>query len=438
MQLHRSFVFLLGFVLTVACGGGGHSAPVTPSGPGASAPSVAPSAKGSGSSVPAAASATIAIGPGYSDVGPHQLVRTSANVLYAIAPTCSQYPACPGGTLPAYMATNPGTPSGFVQVDAADAPQPQSANDAIGSSAIAIDSNDLIWVAWTQRVNNGSAFITTFNTHSNTWGTPAQLEITNFQFGQGDEGIALALDASGTPHVVWDFTDSTGVTHLHYAHGLSGGGFTTPLQVDDYPLAAMHGVIHPAVAFAPDGSFVAAWLDGFGPYLPNGTIHVRTRDPAGNWGSSSEIPDVAMTTIDNGPSILITGDGVRHVAFVNGSDTIRYWYGPDGINWHGDQQPATQQSHDPSLGPDGAGGIYIYGHGTPEPNIYGTGVNLYRFHKSAGATSWSPFTLWVSGTYDCSVSTRWAQFFQSFPATTDALYWNPNGGMASALFVGEN
>ncbi len=355
--------------------------------------------------------------------------------MYVIAPTCSAPVFCYGNALAAYEAKGPGIPAGFTQVDAADAPRASSASDAIGQSAIAIDGNDLIWVAWVDLANGGGVFVATFDTHANQWSSPTLLQLENYQFAQGGEGVSLALDAAGLPHIAWNFRDSADYVHVVYAHGLSGGGFTAPLQLDDYTLAAGHGALHPAIAFAPDGSLVVAWLDGFGSYDSNGTIHVRTRDPSGTWSASVEIPDQAETTVDNGPSLMVTSDGVRHVAFVNYTDTARYWYSADGITWHGDQQPPAQQTHDPSLGPDGSGGLYMYGHGTPEPTIEGTGLNLYRFHKPAGATAWGPFTQYVTGDYDCSISTRWAQFFQNYPATPDAVYWSPVAPDALYLWV---
>jgi hypothetical protein len=50
------------------------------------------------------------------------------------------------------------------------------------------------------------------------------------------------------------------------------------------------------------------------------------------------------------------------------------WIGasPSG---RGDRQPAHQVTHNPALGPDGAGGVYLYGHGTPQPGLGGHGDN---------------------------------------------------------------
>src|SRR5690348_4604989 len=72
--------------------------------------------------VAAAGGHNIPVGPGFTDVSPHQLVRTSANVLYAVAPTCDSYPTCPSNTLRVYRADQPGTPISFTEQDAPHRP----------------------------------------------------------------------------------------------------------------------------------------------------------------------------------------------------------------------------------------------------------------------------------------------------------------------------
>jgi hypothetical protein len=358
----------------------------------------------------------ILIGPGFSDVSPHQLVRTSGGMLYAVVPTCNGYPTCPGNVLVAYGANQNGTPTSFSALDTAHQP-----TGGIGSSAIAIDGADQIHVLWNDR--SGNVRYAAFDTATNTWGAATTLGATNWtSFGQGNEGVALAVDASGAPHAAWNAAGVDGRLHIQYANRVTGV-WSAPAQVDDVPLANNHHAWHPTLAFGPDGRLWLAWLDGSFNYIPDGFIHVRVRDTAGNWAASSAIDDGAMTTIDNGPSLLITGDGVAHITFLNVRDEIRYWYNL-GAGWQGDRQPPLQVTHDPSLGPDGQGGVYIYGHGTPHGSMDGHGDNLYRFQRSLASGSWSNWTVYVSGAFDSSVGVRWAQFFNYFPEKVDILYWS--------------
>ncbi len=376
--------------------------------------------------VAAAGGHNIPVGPGFTDVSPHQLVRTSANVLYAVAPTCDSYPTCPSNTLRVYRADQPGTPISFTEQDAPHRP------GGVGSAAIAIDGADTIHVLWNDRT--GRVNYRTFSTTSNLWSATTVVAATNWtDFGQGDEGVALAIDSNGMPHAVWSAKGGDAALHVFY--GNKGGSWSAQ-QVDDLPLSANRRAMHPTVAFKANNDLVVAWLDGTFNYTPDGIIRLRTRSSFGNWAPTETIadPDGAMTTIDNGPSLLITPDGTLHLTFVaaNPPDQIRYWYNSGG-GWLGDQQPPAQVTHDPSLGPDGNGGVSIYGHGTPAPTYQDHGDNLYSFHKAAGGT-WEPWTLYATGSFDSSISTRWAQFFQSFPQTLDLAYWAD--AYPNSLFIG--
>ena len=369
------------------------------------------------------AAAVVSVGPGYSDVSPHEVVRTSGDVLYAAVPTCATPNPCNGNALIMYAAAGSGVPASFGALDTAHEPAAVNSSDAIGTSSIAIDGNDLIWVAWIERTNGGSVKVATFSTSTNTWSSPSFTAATNItSFVAGSEGVSLALDANGAPHIAYAAAGASGQTHIMYANRVSGS-WSAPVSVNDETIASGTNAMHPTLAFAQDGSLLFAWLDGGAEYTA-GTIHTRVRSSSGSFSASTLISGQALSSVDDGPSLLVTPDGTRHLTFVDPNVTVKYWYGPDGVTWHGDRQPPSQQTHDPSLGPDGASGVYIYGHGTPQGAIDGTGVNVYRFHLAAGNTGWSPFALYASGTYDCSVSTRWSQFFMRFPAEVDTIFWN--------------
>ena len=373
------------------------------------------------------------IGFGFSDSSPHQVVRSSANRLYVSVPSCEDYPNCSGNVLAMYAARQPGIAHQFDELDAAHRPRARGQRDSIGSSALAIDGSGRIDVAYITR--NEGAYFTTFDVPSGRWGRAERLGRTDSGLTtQGREGIALAVDAAGNPHVAWTFLASQ-TKHIAYAWR-SSGGWSHSSQIDDSRLGPGQGALHPTLAFAPNGTLLASWLVGnerAAYNFPDGRIAVRTRNPGGSWSPSVEIPEriappnpgYAATTIDQGPSLLVTADGVAHLTFIDVEDAIRYWYSPDYRIWHGARQPNRQLTHDPVLGPDGNGGIFIYGHGTPAGDKNGHGNSLYRMQLAAGATAWSPFNRIVSDpNVDCSVSTRWSQFFHFFPKQIDYTYWN--------------
>jgi hypothetical protein len=370
------------------------------------------------------ASHSILVGPGFTDVSPHQLVRTSGDVLYVVLPTCDSYPSCPSNTLRVYRANQTGVPSGFTEQDSAHRPS------GIGSSAVAIDGADLVHVAWNDR--GGSLNYRTFHTTTGLWGTTTVLGPTGWTtFGQGDEGVALALDASGVPHVAYTRMVSN-VRRVSYTNRI-GGAWSTPAQVDDAPIGNNQGAWHPTLAFYPNGNLLLAWYVGSFNYTPDGTIYFRTRSQSsGTWGTRTTISgDTLMSTIDNGPSLLITPDGTAHVTFLNAGtasgggsangDFVHAYYNSES-GWVANHPGGgTQITHNPSLGPGPNGTVRIYGHGWQGGSIDGHGDDLYYFE--GGTSGWGPWTIYASGEFDSSVSTRWAQFFHVFPGTLDIAYW---------------
>lgn len=92
------------------------------------------------------------------------------------------------------------------------------------------------------------------------------------------------------------------------------------------------------------------------------------------------------------------------------------------------------------LGPDGAGGLYIYGHDTPQGDLRGLGNGKLRFHKPAGATAWSSYELIRDGLIDDASTVRWSQFFHYHPEGVDFTWWNhsinTNDGSGYYLEVG--
>lgn len=383
---------------------------------------------------PPPASHAISVGPGFTDVSPHQLVRTSADILYTVAPTCDAYPNCPGNTLRVFRADQPGAPTSFTEQDAAHRPA------GIGSAAIALDGADTIHAVWNDRT--GTLRYRTFSTATNLWSGTTDLAATNWtDFGQGDEGVALALDSTGTPHALWSAKDGAGILHLWYANRATGWAAE---QVDDVPLTGNRRALHPTVAFKPNDDLVIAWLEGTFNYTPDGVIRVRTRTSAAGWGATETIADTAMTTIDNGPSLLVTPDGTTHLTFLNAGtaadgasttgDFIHYYYNT-GARWVANHPGGgTQITHDPSLGPGPGGGVRIYGHGWQGGRIDGHGSDLDYFEGAGGGGAWGAWTLYAVGSYDSSVSTRWAQFFHPFPQTLDIAFWSDV--YPSTLFVG--
>ncbi len=364
----------------------------------------------------------IAVGPGFTDVSPRQLARSLAGTLYIVIPTCDRFPDCPGARLRAYRGTEAPGAKGYLLLDPQHAP-----GDGAGSTAIAQDADGRIRVLWNTR--DGRARTATIDTATDRWSDVTDLEPTDWtDFGQGDQGVALAVDAAGRSHAVWN-RRIEGHLRIRYAmldRAMPDGAaaWSAPVTIDDVAPGDRRNAWHPTLAFAPDGSLWLSWLEGSTNYVGDGIIRVRMRAPDGGWAPSEAIPDAAMTAIDNGPSMLVTGDGVAHLSFVDTGNIVKYWY-HDAAGWHGDRQPPSTRTHNPALGPDGEGGVRLYAHGTvPEGDLAGHGDDLFVMRLAAGRDAWGRWTRIAKGSLDCSVAVRWAQFHEPWPGLLDWAFWN--------------
>jgi len=381
---------------------------------------------------PAFGTNTAPVGAGYTDVSPHQIVRDSNNYLYVVAPNGTKFKGNTAAQLLVWKGNQNGAPTSYTVQDQIHSPGfPKtgiSITPGITTSASAIDGSDVIHSVWIDGQGNtlgtpGSFYYAQLNTVTGKWGAATKIANTNWTgYVPGDEGVALELDSLGNPHVFWTVKIGTQL-RVYYANRI-GGTWSTPFLADD---ATTVNAWHPTMAFAPNGDLLLAYIDGVGNYSHDGTVRTRVRHSTGIWDASLSIPvSQVYTGIDNGPSLLITPDGIQHITFCGNLNDIEYWYN-SGAGWTGDQQPHNngqpQITHDPALGPDGAGGLYIYGHGTPA-GVRGNGANKYRFQKVAGETSWGPWTLVVTNSMiDDSTSTRWSQFHFNYPTTVDFTYW---------------
>ncbi|MBK7974220.1 MAG: hypothetical protein IPK07_13385 [Deltaproteobacteria bacterium] len=366
----------------------------------------------------------ITVGPGFSDVGPHQVVRTSAGLLYTVTATCKFFPTCGStNTILVHKADQIGTPTAFTAVgNSADV------GVQIGAVAIAIDGQDRIHALWTQR--DGFVRYGIFDTATDSWGSIEAVDSTNWtDFSQGDQGVALALDANATPYAAWSYRPAQGsplALRTRFARRLQGG-WENPIDVADVvdcePATADCGAWHPTIAFRPNGDLFLAWETSSFHYERDGWIRTRMRTAAGNWLPSARIEEHSLGGLDDGPAMIVTGDGVAHITFVNFDYIARYYY-HDGLGWKGDRQPSPMATHDPGIGPDGAGGVKIYAHGPPPPSDpAGEGVDIFSIHRPRGGAWDESWTLYVAGHYDSSISTRWSQFFHAEPWNLDLVYW---------------
>jgi len=250
--------------------------------------------------------------------------------------------------------------------------------------------------------------------------------------------VALALDASGTPHVL--YLKGSGANRRVYHRSRGSGGWSAATQVDDgVAYSGNQKAWHPNLAFDSAGRLVAVWQRGSFSGDNDGTIYSRVRAANGVWGNTINVSgnNAARVAIDQSTSLLVTPDNRYHLTWIAATnDNIRYQYSDDnGQTWNSNTPGGgSEATHNPSLG-YAAGKLRIYGHGTPNPPPDGHGDNLYYFEGSGGPAAWGGWTQFVtSPNYDSSVNVRWSQFFFSFPNTIDLAYWND--GYPNVLYAG--
>lgn len=371
----------------------------------------------------------VSFGAGYTDGTPKQLVRTTGNTLYLVVSNCDAYPCDNASqTLRVLKANTTGVPTASTRQD--------SVHEPAGAAgwAIAIDGSNVIHIAYTIRTTNGGNLTdlkyTTFDTATDTWGTPVTVDTgLSFSAGQGDESVTLALDSSGVPHVVYLKTDGTRrrVTYRNR----SGGTWSSATTVDDQSFGANEKCWHPNLVFDSSGRGLVLWHIGAFNDDQTGKFYSRVRSAAGAFGTTVQIATSLHVGIDQCASAYVSASGRYHVAAilpeqpVLSAAYIRHWYSDNqGASWTA-AHPSNQATHNPILGPGPAGTIRIYGHGTPDSGNHGQ--NIYEMQSSDDGATWGTWTQIVTGTnYDSSVNTRWSQFFHSWASTLDIAYWNDN------------
>jgi hypothetical protein len=380
-------------------------------------------------------STNVQVGSGYSDVQ-KQVVRTSGNRVYIVATNCDAYP-CTSLTqrVSVWRADQIGIPSAFTKQDSANEPS------GAGACAVAVDSSDNLHIIWHDRNSSDAIRYAVFNTSTNLWGTAEAVDsdlATPPDSGQGDMLLAISLDASNVPHVV--YLESDGTRRRAAYRNRVGGTWSTTFYYDDNTYSGNFRAWQPNIIHDQNERVVVAWIVGTFNDTADGTVYVRTRETNGTWNAGVQVSATsgALTGIDNSTSMLVTADNRYHITYMNASTTpsqkfIRYRYSDNGGTSWSANDPGPQATHNPSLGPNGVGGIRIYGHGTPDAGNHGE--NVYFFSGAGGAAAWGSWTLWVTGTnYDSSVSTRWSRYNFTNVGYLDTIYWND--AYPNVLFYG--
>jgi hypothetical protein len=397
-----------------------------------------------------------ASGSGANDFAP-TLVRDSSNRLWLGTFTASSYGQNPGNQLRIYKADTTGIATSYTEQDTAHRP----AN--VGTLALAIDGSDLIHVVWQQTFTTpGGVYYQTFNTSTGLWvGTATKIGDTNWATSSdtvvGDAGVSLALDASGVPHVLYMGRASTATPqHIQYVNKV-GGTWSSPAQIDTATLSAGFNAKHPNMMFDSSGNLHATWMTFSGNYDTggaNGTAYYAKRTGTTWQATPTAFAELLLGSIDNGPSLYVDPADVVHITYGLGAagvnpigeavtgttvdNKVFYRFSADGgTTWNTTTQPAHFVTHDPALGPDGAGGVFIWSHAQPT-TVDGVGHSIGHMHRPKGSATWDTWTATTSGvtSADSTISTRHAQYFHNFPTKLDVQYFGDT--LPATAYVGSD
>lgn len=366
--------------------------------------------------------AYFAIGPGFSDVIPHQVVRANNDRLYIVAG--QPYVAA----IHVYAMSAEGFPDGPDSFY--DAASVTTSANPISVEAV-YDGASIIHVL--TNLNDGQLLDYAFNIDSKAFEAPTVLATDGATVvGDyiGSSGVSAMLDLSGQLQVVYWAAGGEIVHRVYTADGSTGALVLVsgPDRVD-----VSGSANHPVVAVSPiDNSLTVAWVsEAANP--PQ--ILARERLNTGAW-NNPEIVNAAPVwystnagiNIDQGPSLLIGPDGVRHLTYIENYDATHdyghiHYAADSGAGWT--DTAINAYSHDPALAVNNSGQIYIIGHGHPL-NSSCRSLDAICTIKQNGAT-WDPPQLFAAPpagqSFDSSPSVKWSVVGFNRPEVIEFLFF---------------
>lgn len=382
------------------------------------------------------------VGSGYSgfiDVIPHQIVRTNTDKVYifgagAIATTA----------INVYWTTAAGMPTKTANFNGSTV---YNATAYPISVETAYDGGNIIHVL--ANLMDGTLHDYPFDITTNTFksdhtistGNPIGPYFTNYP---GTSGVSAMVDVGGRLNVAY-WSSGNHITYSLYNYDPATDFLvldSLPDQVDTAGFAS-----HPVLAISPlDGSVTVAWLsEAVTPHQVLGRTSTGTV-----WGNIEQISNPAVKvwtyvdpygglSVDQGPSLVITSDGIKHLAY--GEDTdgsgnyghvhyVKYTASTGWVDTALSLGGVPFYTHDAALVPDWNNNIYIFGHGLYLDASPCLSNNNLCYAKMSSGVWGAPanFATAPSGeTFDASVSPKWG-----------VVGWNRPNTIEVAFFSGQN
>jgi hypothetical protein len=381
------------------------------------------------------ASAVFSVGTGGADVVPRQIVRTGNDHVYLFAN--QQFSTL----LRAYWTTSAGLPSAQSAFNG-------SANVNVGANVISVDAvydgGSIIHVL--VNTQGGAVKDYPFDTGSHTFKAATTIASDSHTVTGdyvGSCGVSGMVDQSGNLHIAY-WSNGNHIVHRAYTYNSSANTLTLvsgPTTVDTAGSAN-----HPAVAVSPvDNSLTVAWVS---EATTTRKILARTRSSAGTWGSVETVSTAPVWTstsagvnIDQGPSLVVAGDGVKHLVYMENYDGTNdygrvHYVVNSGSGWT--DQALGMYTHAPGIALSSTGQFYVFGHGHPKNAIaYGGGspcrdMKDMCYIKKSGSGAWGAPQLLIAHTgtnsFDASASVKWGVVGWNRPETIEIVFFRITNG----------
>jgi hypothetical protein len=366
-------------------------------------------------STPTAAATTnvlVTVGPGAVDDWTRSIVRDHQNRVWIVAANNNPaYPHSGPAELRLYRANQTGIPSSFEPVSQATVLATE--NGTIPFVDAAIDQNDRITVVWMDHGASGQPLTyRVFDVATSKWlGKPEVIDHTNLSDYGGfaaQGGLSLTLDQEGHAHVAYA---TEGNQNQIRVIDQTASGWGQP--VDEIVVTGAF-VWHPAIAVGGDGTFYLAAYDS-----TNRTILAASRPAGGSWSKAQVIARDVLgpESIDQGPALLVTGDDIPMVTYLDNGSFIRLQKFQNGA-WSVVDAGGDFFTHAPGIGIYADGTIVVAGHDEARPP---NGINAV-FEQNGSWGDWHQIEQLHA---DGSEVFRWAGVFaQPGDSAVDLLFFD--------------
>jgi hypothetical protein len=371
------------------------------------------------------------VGNGYTDGVPRQIVRTNTDRLYIFSPNAQHT-----SIINVFWTGTPGLPTNTASFNGSTSTIVNPAQPELPLSVDAVyDGNNIIHVLVNTR--QGTLRDHPFDITTNTFRTPILISGNTPSFSGnyiGTVGVSGMFTPNGNLHVAY-WSNGEHITHQIYNYN-TGTNALTPVgsatQVDQTGHAN-----HPAIAVSPlDNSITISWISETGTKQ----ILARTRSSNGVWTAiqtvSTSVPWTSRNegvNIDQGPNMLITPDGTRHLLYIENWDNTNY-YGKVhyAVNAHNSttwsDTALNLYSHNPGLATNAVGDLYLIGHGAVSTS---ENVNMYVLKKNSNGTWGAPQLFAAPPTgenFDASPSIKWSVVGFNRPEMVEFVFFTPISG----------